>query len=284
MNRKSEYIAEWLAELALRCVPRRTVDLAAAIAVYAADLDDLPHEAFSSGSREEAARKWKYFPAYSELRKFLSERLARNTEKKSLPQVGNGELTPEDQAHVRSWLNLRGEGNLKVRLSVMRSFPNAFSYIIRTDKEAAAIARQCGWIDDAPIDVSETGIAANLVKLESLSREGPVGVALASLGLSILRKNVEQRAPERVNQLPDGFNPHISAQQFTTTNQPKPTRSRADDTALLNALRENPELPNRDARMRELEERLSRPRTAAPVTADPPEWDSVPEWLQGEEK
>jgi hypothetical protein len=284
MNRKTEDIAAWLSELALRCVPRKAVNLAVTIAAFAQDLSDLPHQAFSLEAREVAARKWKYFPTYSELRKFLSEWTEKHQPRSSLPSVEDDGLSPEDRAHVRSWLNLRGEGNLKVRLSVMRAFPNAFSYIIRTDKEAAAIARQCGWIDDAPIDVSETGIAANLVKLEALSREGPVVVALASLGLSILRKNVGRRAPERLNQLPDGFNPHIAAQQFTTTNQPKPIRSRADDTALLNALRENPALPNRDARMRELEERLSQPRTAAPVTADPPEWDVVPEWLQGEEK
>jgi hypothetical protein len=200
-------IAQWLTDLAVRCTPRTSENIEVMARDYANGLDDLPAEAFTPQSREAATRHFEHFPAYKPLRAWLEKWWsAHKPTRPLLPPVNDPNLSDEDRSHVRSWINLRnGEGDLGNRLSTFRDkWPRAFAYIVRTDDQAAAIAKGRGWIEDnAPIDVTERGIAGNLVKLEKLAGEGSVGAALASMGLSILRKNLSDRAPERSGLLPE---------------------------------------------------------------------------------
>ena len=200
-------IRQWLTALSLRCHPRTTENIEVLAADYALNLTDLNREVWCPAARQAASLKFESFPTYRSLRKFLEDWIDRNCTAKTnlLPPVDDPNLSEEDKTHVRSWIRLRGEGNRVTHLSVCRRWPAAFAYIIRTDDDAAAIARQHGWITTAeePVDVSEGGIARNLVKLEQLAGGGGNGAALASLGLSMLRKAVERQAPGRLALLPD---------------------------------------------------------------------------------
>lgn len=115
----------------------------------------------------------------------------------------------DEDPQVQSWFNLQAEGNLALRLGMYRvNWPSAYRYIVQADGRAHDIARERGWIEeDKPVDASEAGIAGNLVKLEKLSRESPVAAALASLGLSFLRKAVASQAPDKLHLIPDTLRP-----------------------------------------------------------------------------
>ena len=142
-------IQQWLLELGVRCVPRGKEDVSVMVRDYAAGLTDLPHTAFTPASREQASRKWKFFPAYADLRKFLESYAPRKSTVAALPPVEDPALSEEDRAHVRSWINLRDEGNRTLRLGMYcEKWPRAFAYIVRTDAEAERIARQREWLRD----------------------------------------------------------------------------------------------------------------------------------------
>jgi len=71
------------------------------------------------------------------------------------------------------------------------------------------------------LDVSELGITKRLIELERLAAEGTVQAALASLGLRMLRVNVEERAPKRLHMLPDVIKP-------PATERPRSVREQLD--------------------------------------------------------
>jgi len=240
-------IRQWLIALSIRCSPRTNENLEMLAKDYASGLVDLPYEAFTPQSREAAARNWEHFPSYKSLRKFLETWIAKNApiDTKLLPSIHDPNLTEEDQAHVRSWINLRANrkatGKFATGLDLLRRWPTAFAYVCRTDADAEDVARQRGWLSETeqPMDVSEVGIASNLIKLESITSEGgtELGAALASLGLSILRKQVEARAPERLHMLPDIIKPRPRMSQ---------PRSHSVD-AQINAVRDQPNGSGYDA-------------------------------------
>jgi len=57
------------------------------------------------------------------------------------------------------------------------------------------------------VDVSEIGITRRLIELEQLASESKLQAALASLGMKMLRINLEERAPERLHMIPDTIKP-----------------------------------------------------------------------------
>jgi len=251
-------IEVWLSDLSLRCEPRSKENLRVIIAKYAEGLADLPYEAFTTASGEGAARNWERFPSYKALRKFLEDWADKHGAKdtKLLPPIDDPGLSDEDRAHVRSWINLRAErqksGRFAQALSLMRKWPAAFAYICRTDDEAHATAQQRGWLPETgdTVDVSEAGITERLIELESIAG-GSLGAVLAPFGLSILRKNVAARAPERLHLLPDVVLPQRQPRE------PSERRQDAEAEASARAQREKLQ-PEIDAASAAFEARTGR--------------------------
>jgi hypothetical protein len=269
-------IAQWLTDMAVRCTPRTSENIEVLALDYAQGLDDLPSEAFTPQSREAATRHFEHFPAYKPLRAWLDKWWSMH--KPTMPllaSIDDPNLSDEDRSHVRSWINTRKDGgDLMQRLSQYHiAWPRAFAYIVRTDDQAAAIARARGWTQDPPVDVTEAGITRNLIKLEKLAGEGPVGVGLAAMGLSILRQNVQQRAPERVHLLPErivapetGRHRTVAQQRAAMGDPPaEPTRAEALKAEFVAKHGRAPGQPSA--------EQLAEIRKAAGINLPPPKPD-----------
>jgi hypothetical protein len=231
-------IRQWLTALSTRCAPRTTENLEILTRDYAVGLADLPYEAFTPQSREAASRQWEYFPSYKSLRKFLETWVEKNatTNMKRLPPIADPSLSEQDQAHVRSWINLRAEriaaGRLTIGLSLLRKWPRAFDYVCRTDAEAHDIARRRGWLgeDNSPeaIDkrmqddwgsITEAGLTGKLIALEQLHRAGRQGPKIAASCLSFLRLAISKHVPHLAHLIPDRFTDAEAETQRTPDEQ-----------------------------------------------------------------
>lgn len=203
-------VTAWLADLAnLTAGTAPLLDAKTKITAMAGLLaDDFPNPgAFTKKSLHEIGRELTFFPAYAVLHKALSDWWSANKPAPPLlPGSDDPDLSEMDRRHIKSWHNLRPEGDLTRRLGTYRDkWPEAYRYIIRTDAEAEAISRRMGWVAaDAPIDVSEEAIGRNLIKLEqAIQPDNPSSLAIARYALLALRKAVEVRAPHNLHLIPD---------------------------------------------------------------------------------
>ena len=244
-------IRQWLIALSIRCSPRTNENLEMLAKDYASGLVDLPYEAFTPQSREAAARNWEHFPSYKSLRKFLETWIAKNApiDTKLLPPVENPDLSEDDRAYVRSWINLRAQrkanGMFAVGLDLLRQKPAAFAHVCHTDAEAWEVARDRGWLPEAeqPLNLTEASVTRTLIELEAdASQDTALAAARVSIGLSLLRKQVEERAPNLVHLLPDVIKP---AERMS---QP---RNHSVD-AQLNAINDQPSGSGYDAAREEI--------------------------------
>jgi len=249
MTSPREYdIQRWLADLAIRCEPRSKENLKVIVAKYAEGLADLPYEAFTPAACEGAARQWETFPSYKALRSFLENWAEKHKPAVLLLPVGEGDssIDDEDRAWIRGWLrnesgdwgeNKTGtEANLRMRLQRLhRNRPQAARWLIQNNDHANRIARELRLSEvEEPIDVSEAGIARNLIALERKAEEGKFGQAIASMLLAALRKNVAARAPERLHLLPDVISPQ--RQEREPSDRRHDAEAEASARAQINAL------------------------------------------------
>jgi len=206
------HIREWLSALALRCEPRNKENLEVLFRDYAQGLAEMPYETFSTVSREAASRHFEWFPSYKALRAFLEKWLNDNKPAIALPAPDEPTLTDADRVYLRAWQKRRAIGDFPKgvthSLDAMRSIhPALLAYLARIDDEVATISRNRGRLTpEGPIDTSETGITRKLIELEAIANQGSeISAPLASLGLSILRRNVLNYAPQRLPMLPERF-------------------------------------------------------------------------------
>jgi hypothetical protein len=153
------HIHDWLNRLAT-VVPkaRELADLAVQIdALSDLLIAKVPTSLFSPDSLEYCARRFKFWPGYSDLWARLQEyNRAHPPRRPALPApvIDDPTLTPDDRSHVVSWTRLKGEwlmsNRLDSALSMHRKWPASFAYICRTDPDAAAVAVRRGWSTDLP--------------------------------------------------------------------------------------------------------------------------------------
>lgn len=311
-------VTSWLTDLAnLTAGSTPLADAKTKIAAMALALaDEFPPAAFTQPSLFHVSRAHSFFPSHAELTRTLgawwSEHGPRMAPVVPLLPVAEGDpsLNDEDRAWVRQWLRNEGgdwgrdrdgnpysgsETHLQMRLARLHhNRPAAYAWLVRENHHAKQIAKHLSLpgVEHDRIDVSETGITRNLLNLEQIVTAGPSGAALASFGLSILRKNVERYAPERLHLLPDAIRPparntdpsvrqqdreaaasanaQITALGSVNPAAPKIGRTKADDLAFLDMLRRNPRMPNRDARLAALLDRYRGEAGFEPQPDDPP--------------
>lgn len=120
----------------------------------------------------------------------------------------DGGLDEDARFYVSAFLKRRNAGEIKNiahALDTLRGHkPEAFAHLTRTDDECREIAERKGWIDRAPIDVSEEGVRANVASIETQIPyvTEPVGLAVLAMALSMLRTEVSRRAPELMWMVP----------------------------------------------------------------------------------
>jgi hypothetical protein len=254
MRARHPIVTAWLADLAVRVSPTMTPEQVEILCRdFAKGLTDLPEQAFDELSREAAAREFRRFPPYALLRKFLEGWVKRNVKPDTnlLPPVHDPNLSDIDRAHVRSWINLRPEGNLERRLARYRdNHQAAYRYILRTDAEAAAIARQRGWVEDGREEqaafeqrlkadwgsTTEAEIGYKLIELEKQVDAG-LSPSLAAALLSMLRAAVEKYAPQHLGLIPDTIKP---------SRQPREASARQQDAEAAASARAQMDVLNAD--------------------------------------
>lgn len=147
-----DLIVEWLARLAVRCVPKNSKeDIEVIVRTYAAPMAaDIPAAAFTAESLEAVARQFPWFPPYAGLRKAIDKWLKANQPQKAVPAPGV-DLPAADRCMVGFWNEYRAGtrtlyGGPEHWLDTFRmSLPQMFNYITNTDPMAAEIAVKRGW-------------------------------------------------------------------------------------------------------------------------------------------